>query len=51
MYRIWIDDERPTPKNEFDASAQTADCALKIILHKISVMLEAIRFVQLNLHI
>ena len=34
MYRIWIDDERPTPQKEFDASAKTADNALKIIRKK-----------------
>lgn len=34
MYKIWIDDERPTPANEFDANAKTSDEAIKKIRKK-----------------
>ena len=34
MYKIWIDDERTTPKNQFDATAKTTNEALKTIQHK-----------------
>lgn len=34
MYKIWIDDERPTPANEFDTNAKTSDEAIKKIRKK-----------------